>query len=130
MAILIEGGFDFSSSSRRSRLSGNAPIRRMMRFLRRRDCGGDQAPALEGRCRNLRCTEPRATSSGYGDLIELAATAGLRKEGREDGGSARQLSTSRFTGRGLLAEDFDGSSSEQRSRKGRGLRSEEHTSEL
>src|SRR5262249_3897688 len=106
-----------------SRRAGPADrlLRRMMRFLRRRDCGGDQAPALEGRCRNLRCTEPRATSSGYGDLIELAATAGLRKEGREDGGSARQLSTSRFTGRGLLAEDFDGSSSEQRSRKGRGL---------
>ena len=53
--------------------------------------------------------KPRATSSGYGDLIELAATAASGKQGRKDEGSARPMA--HFTVRGtqnLLSGDFDG----------------------
>ena len=36
----------------------------MVRFLRRRARSHGQALTFRGRCRNLRCTEPRAASSG------------------------------------------------------------------
>ena len=42
--------------------------------------------------------KPRATSSGYGDLIELAATAASGNQGRKDEGSARPMA--HFTVRG------------------------------
>src|SRR5262249_60812324 len=53
--------------------------------------------------------KPRATSSGYGDLIQLAATAASGKQGRKDEGSARPMA--HFTARGtqnLLSGNFDG----------------------
>jgi len=53
--------------------------------------------------------KPRATSSGYGDLIQLAATAASGKQGRKDEGSARPMA--HFTVRGtqnLLSGNFDG----------------------
>ena len=63
-------------------------IRGMVRFLRRRGRGQGKALTFGGRCRNLRCTEPRAKSSGYGDLIELVAAALSEGKGRMCGGSA------------------------------------------
>src|SRR5215471_15480543 len=63
-------------------------VRRMVRFLRRRGRGQGKALTFGGRCRNLRCTEPRAKSSGYGDLIELVAAALSESKGRMCGGSA------------------------------------------
>src|SRR6516225_1899614 len=78
----------------------------MVRFLRRRGRGQGKALTLWGRCRNLRCTEPRATSSGYGDLIELVAAALSEGKGRMCGGSA---ASSAFAGCGLLAGDSVGS---------------------
>ena len=63
-------------------------LRLMVRFLRRRGRGQGKALTFGGRCRNLRCTEPRAKSSGYGDLIELVAAALSESKGRMCGGSA------------------------------------------
>jgi len=63
-------------------------LRIMVRFLRRRGRGQGKALTFGGRCRNLRCTEPRAKSSGYGDLIELVAAALSESKGRMCGGSA------------------------------------------
>src|SRR6516165_8730396 len=78
----------------------------MMTFLRRRDRGQDRSPTI---AETFVALKPRATSSGYGDLIELAATAASGKQGRKDEGSARPMA--HFTVRGtqnLLSGDFDG----------------------
>ena len=66
-----------------------------MTFLRRRDCGQDRSPTI---AETFVALKPRATSSGYGDLIELAATAASGKQGRKDEGSARPMA--HFTVRG------------------------------
>ena len=59
------------------------------------DCGQDRSLGVAA---TFVALKPRAMSSGYGDLIELAATAASRKQGRKDEGSARPMA--HFTVRG------------------------------
>ena len=78
----------------------------MVRFLRRRACSQGQALTFRGRCRNLRCTEPRAASSDYGDLVEVVAAALSTRHGRIGGESARQGQVGRLRAARFARERF------------------------
>lgn len=80
-----------------------------MTFLRRRDCGQDRSPTI---AETFVALKPRATSSGYGDLIELAATAASGKQGRKMKDRLGRWHISQFAGRrtclaGILMAGWD-----------------------
>jgi hypothetical protein len=83
-----------------------------MTFLRRRDCGQDRSPTIEGAAETFVALKPRATSSGYGDLIELAATAASGTKGAKMKDRLGRWHISQFAGRrtclaGILMAGWD-----------------------
>lgn len=71
----------------------------IVRFLRRRVCSSRRSAVLRKRRGNLHCTEPRAASSDYGDLLEVVAATLSTRHGRMGGKSARATASWPFAGR-------------------------------